>query len=62
MGHHITALREAGGRIDHVEVTDNEGRYQRIQGDAYVLALGSFSPGCRVPLRIWSMTSSAMRR
>ena len=50
MGHHITALREAGGRIDHVEVTDNEGRYQRIQGDAYVLALGSFSPVLVKPL------------
>lgn len=50
MGHHITALREAGGRIDHVEVTDNEGRYQRIQGDAYVLALGSFSPLLAKPL------------
>ena len=50
MGHHITALREAGGRIDHVEVTDNDGRYQRIQGDAYVLALGSFSPVLVKPL------------
>ena len=50
MGHHITALREAGGRIYHVEVTDNEGRYQRIQGDAYVLALGSFSPVLVKPL------------
>jgi len=50
MGHHITALRETAGRIDHVEVTDNEGRYQRIQGDAYVLALGSFSPLLAKPL------------
>jgi D-amino-acid dehydrogenase len=50
MGHHITALREAGGRIDHVEVTNDEGRYQRIQGDAYVLALGSFSPLLVKPL------------
>ncbi len=50
MGHHITALREAGGRIDHIEVTDDEGRYQRIQGDAYVLALGSFSPLLVKPL------------
>ncbi|MFZ1501133.1 MAG: D-amino acid dehydrogenase [Giesbergeria sp.] len=50
MGHHITALREAGGRIDHIEVTDDEGRYQRITGDAYVLALGSFSPLLVKPL------------
>ncbi|MBW7834598.1 MAG: D-amino acid dehydrogenase [Simplicispira suum] len=50
MGHHIIALREAGGRIAHVEVTDDEGRYQRITGDAYVLALGSFSPLLVKPL------------
>ena len=50
MGYHITALREAGGRIAHVEVTDDEGRYQRITGDAYVLALGSFSPLLVKPL------------
>ena len=50
MGHHITALREAGGRIDHIEVTNDEGRYQRITGDAYVLALGSFSPLLVKPL------------
>lgn len=50
MGHHITALRHAGGRIDHVETTDGEGRYQRVQGDAYVLALGSFSALLAKPL------------
>ncbi|MGP1683755.1 MAG: D-amino acid dehydrogenase [Giesbergeria sp.] len=50
MGHHITALREAGGRIDHIEVTDDEGRYLRMHGDAYVLALGSFSPLLVKPL------------
>ncbi|WP_198969198.1 D-amino acid dehydrogenase [Xylophilus sp. ASV27] len=52
MGHTITALREAGGRIDHVEVTDAEGRFQRIQGDAFVLAMGSFSPLLAAPLGI----------
>ena len=50
MGHHITALRKEAGRIEHVEVTDAEGRYQRITGDAYVLALGSFSPLLTKPL------------
>lgn len=50
MGQHITALHQTGGRIDHVEVTDGEGRYQRVQGDAYVLALGSFSPLLAKPL------------
>ncbi|WP_374569406.1 D-amino acid dehydrogenase [Ideonella sp.] len=44
MSHTVTALREAGGRVDHVEATDAEGRFQRIRGDAYVLAMGSLSP------------------
>lgn len=52
--HHITALRTTGSgasrHIDHVEVTNAEGRYERIQGDAYVLALGSFSPLLVQPL------------
>ncbi|MCE2657545.1 MAG: D-amino acid dehydrogenase [Rubrivivax sp.] len=52
MGHHITALREASGRIDHLEVTDAEGRYQRLRADAYVLATGSFSPQLAQPLGI----------
>ncbi len=52
MGHHITALREAGGRIDHVELTDGEGRYQRLKADAYVLAMGAFSPLLAAPLGV----------
>ena len=52
MGHHITALREVGGRIDHVEATDGEGRFQRIRGDAVVLAMGSVSPLLAQPLGI----------
>ncbi|CAN7621480.1 D-amino acid dehydrogenase [Acidovorax sp. LjRoot194] len=52
LGHHITALREAGGRIDHVEVTTPEGRFERVQGDAFVLAMGSFSPLLAQPLGI----------
>jgi D-amino-acid dehydrogenase len=52
MGHHITALRAAGGQLDHVEVTDAEGRYERLHADAYVLALGSFSPQLARPLGI----------
>ncbi|WP_210546902.1 D-amino acid dehydrogenase [Rhodoferax sp. PAMC 29310] len=44
MNHTITALREAGGQIDHVEATDNEGRFQRLYADSYVMAMGSFSP------------------
>ena len=50
MGHGITALREAGGRIDHVEATDPEGAFRRLRADAFVVALGSFSPGLLRPL------------
>ncbi len=44
MSHTVTALRAAGGEIDHVEATDGEGRFQQIRADAYVLAMGSLSP------------------
>lgn len=52
MSHTVTALREAGGTIDHVEATDSEGRFQRIRGDAYVVAMGSLSPLLVKPLGI----------
>nr|WP_296018458.1 D-amino acid dehydrogenase [uncultured Acidovorax sp.] len=52
MGHHITALREVAGQIDHVEVTNAEGRFERVRGDAFVLAMGSFSPLLAQPLGI----------
>ena len=52
MNHTITALREAGGKLDHVEATDKDGRFQRIRGDAYVLCMGSFSPLYVAPLGI----------
>ncbi len=52
MNHTVTALREAAGRIDHIEATDSDGRFQRLQADAYVLALGSTSPLLTRPLGI----------
>jgi D-amino-acid dehydrogenase len=52
MSHTITALRTEGGVINHVEATDSEGRFQRIKGDAYVLAMGSLSPLYAKPLGI----------
>ena len=52
MSHTVTALREAGGEIDHVEATDPSGRFQRIRADAYVLAMGSLSPLYAEPLGI----------
>jgi D-amino-acid dehydrogenase len=52
MSHTVTALREAGGAIDHVEATDPSGRFQRLRADAYVLAMGSLSPLYAKPLGI----------
>jgi D-amino-acid dehydrogenase len=56
LSHTVTALRTdisaTGGKIDHVEATDAEGRFQRIRGDAYVLAMGSLSPLYAAPLGI----------
>ena len=52
MSHTVTALREAGGKLDHVEATDSEGRFQRLRADAYVLAMGSLSPLYAQPLGI----------
>ena len=52
MSHTVTALREAAGKIDHVETTDAEGRFQRVRGNAYVLAMGSLSPLYASPLGI----------
>ena len=59
MNHTITALRTAvgskggtGASIDHVEATNADGRFLRIRGDAYILALGSLSPLYAAPLGI----------
>ena len=52
MSHTVTAIREAGGQIEHVEATDSEGRFQRIVADSYVLAMGSLSPIYAAPLGI----------
>jgi len=56
MSHTVTALRAAAGKVDHVEATDSEGRFQQLRADAYVVALGSLSPiylrplGIRLPI------------
>lgn len=50
MGHTVTALRTSGAELDHAEVTDSEGRYQRLRADAYVLAMGAHSPLLARPL------------
>ncbi len=50
--HGITALRSVGGVVDHVEATDDHGRFQRLRADAYVVAMGAFSPLLLQPLGI----------
>jgi D-amino-acid dehydrogenase len=56
MSHTVTALRQTAGQIDHIEATDSEGRFQRLRADAYVMAMGSFTPlyadalGLRLPI------------
>ena len=52
MSHTVTALRAAGNAIDHVEATDDEGRFLRLRADAYILAMGSLSPLYTAPLGI----------
>lgn len=52
MGCHVQALRAVGGCIDHVEITNEEGRFERIGGAHFVLAMGSFSPLLAKPLGI----------
>ncbi|MBA2673911.1 D-amino acid dehydrogenase, partial [Ramlibacter sp.] len=43
MGCSVTALRMAGGAIDHVEATDENGQFTQLRADAYVVAMGAFS-------------------
>lgn len=50
MSHQISALHAAAGRIDHVEAIDADGGYRQLRADAYVLALGSYSPLLLRPL------------
>ncbi len=52
MSHTVTALRMLSGRIEHVEATDSEGRFQKLTADAYVMAMGSLSPIYAAPLGI----------
>lgn len=52
MNHQITALRADGNGIDHVETIDADGRFAALRADAYVLALGSFSPMLVRPLGV----------
>lgn len=50
--HQIEKLQCADGNVQHVELIDAEGQYQRLQADAFVVALGAFSPHLLKPLGI----------
>jgi D-amino-acid dehydrogenase len=52
MSHHVTALNKVGGMVDHVEVTDAEGQFRTLRGEAYVIAMGSLSSLYTTPLGI----------
>ena len=55
-GHRIEAIEHAGGTVSGVRVTDAGQREKRLEADAYVVALGSYSPlmvkplGLRLPV------------
>jgi D-amino-acid dehydrogenase len=55
-GHTIEGLDHAAGAVTRVRVTDAEGRMRHLQGDAYVVSMGSYSPlllrplGIRIPV------------
>ncbi len=48
----VTRLLAEGGRVYAAELVDAEGAYRRLSADAFVVALGSFSPGLLRPLGI----------
>ena len=43
-GVRIQSLRTEGGRMTGVEIANEDGMYETLRADAYVLAAGSFSP------------------
>jgi D-amino-acid dehydrogenase len=55
-GHTVLALDRAGGEVSGVRVADDHGRVSVLEADAYVMAMGSYSPlllrpiGVRVPI------------
>jgi len=46
----VTRLLANAGKVDAVEVIDGEGRHRVLHADAFVVALGSFSPALLAPL------------
>jgi D-amino-acid dehydrogenase len=50
--HSVLDIERAGDRVSGVRVADREGRVISLRGDAYVVALGSYSPLALRPLGI----------
>jgi D-amino-acid dehydrogenase len=48
----VTRLLEDSGNISGVEIIDGEGRHRVLRGDAFVVALGSFSVTLLAPLGV----------
>ncbi|AZY49756.1 D-amino acid dehydrogenase [Bordetella avium] len=48
----ITRLLSEGGQVQGVEVIGPDGRYDRVNADAFVVALGSYSPHLVRPLGV----------
>lgn len=51
-GHSITHVATEGGAVSGASVTGPDGRVALVSGDAYVVALGSYSPQLLAPLGI----------
>lgn len=50
--HHITSISAGGGAVSGVSITGSDGRAMLMTGDAYVVALGSYSPQLLAPLGV----------
>lgn len=48
----VTRIEAEGGRAQAVEVIDDQGFYRRLPADAFVVAMGSYSPKLLRPLHI----------
>ncbi|MBU4611207.1 D-amino acid dehydrogenase [Achromobacter sp. GG226] len=48
----VTRLLAEGGRVWAAEVIEPDGRYTRVLGDAFVVAMGAFSPDVLRPLGV----------
>jgi D-amino-acid dehydrogenase len=51
-GHNVTHIATTGDAVSGVSVTGPDGRAMLVSGDAYVVALGSYSPQLLAPLGI----------